>query len=518
MRYKFLLSALLFSLSLSAQGPFLQVSTSGFIDCANPGNSQAMLMAFHNASSGFWTGPGNFFAAQDFVQVSKAGEYTFCALDNQGNQTCASVQVQQQNTLAIHTRFCGDCTGGGFKIGLDPLPPNYTGYWTLGSFTNFGFPCTGISEPGLWQAHAIDPLSGCVSTDVIDVTSVENQHPGVSAGTDFAVSCGVPGALNGSGANEPGMIGIEWTTTDGHFVGDPHNPNTLIDKVGTYVLHIWNLGVGCVVTDTTQVFPGRYIWIDTLTTDNLCTGDSEGSIAITPTTGAVTPLSYLWPDGATTEDRQGLPAGKYKLSITDAAGCPGYRYITVKEPDSLDFDIDIVQTSVTPPRYTVTLSASGGTDQSIYQYRRQRVDGSWGGWRNLPVFLNVQKKTLGFGVRTKAVTGCSLERTKFIAVQADADPSDRSDLGASEEGFLLYPNPAREEVQVVLPETEEESGSEKHTVLFYDGLGRLAKTFEIEGAEAAVRWNDGVAPGWYFVVVKNAVGGIVGKSSLEVIR
>jgi VCBS repeat-containing protein len=51
-----------------------------------------------------------------------------------------------------------------------------------------------------------------------------------------------------------------------------------------------------------------------------CPGASNGAINIT-VSGANGNVTYLWNDGATTEDRTGLAAGSYYVTVTDAFGC-----------------------------------------------------------------------------------------------------------------------------------------------------------------------------------------------------
>lgn len=51
-----------------------------------------------------------------------------------------------------------------------------------------------------------------------------------------------------------------------------------------------------------------------------CGNASNGEIGISPS-GGRSPYTYLWSDGATTEDRANLLAGQYCVTVTDANGC-----------------------------------------------------------------------------------------------------------------------------------------------------------------------------------------------------
>ncbi|MEO6037630.1 MAG: T9SS type A sorting domain-containing protein [Saprospiraceae bacterium] len=521
MKYLSTLGFVIAGFALFAQGPMVNLSSSGKIDCAHPGATQATLFAYHNGVYGYWEHDYEYISDNELITVTKAGEYTFCAYDAQGHMTCKDIYVGQQNTLPVKAVFCGNCSGD-FRIGLQALPTNYTGYWTNGPATSYDIQCAAINAPGTWIAHAIDPATGCESNDAIQITSLENKFPNVNAGTDIGLGCGYSVHLNGSGASEPGMISHLWTTIDGHFVGDPKTTDPLIDKIGTYVLSIWNLGVGCVQRDTCLVKPGYYKWLDTLTTNILCQGASTGAIDLTPN-GPNTPYTYLWTDGDTTEDRHNLKAGTYKVLITEKTGCAAYRSVTLTEPDSLDFKVAMELTSSVPiVGYKVTLTATGGYYPPKYQYRRQRMNGTWTNWTNSPVFLNVPKQTLGFSVRVNPSTGCNLERTKFVAVQTPftGDPVEWNNLSAPNQygNLLIYPNPARNAVEVIFPDTGEENmGDESFTISLYDALGRLTKNMaSASDAPTMLTWGDELAPGVYFVTVRDARGTMVGTGRLEI--
>ncbi len=57
-----------------------------------------------------------------------------------------------------------------------------------------------------------------------------------------------------------------------------------------------------------------------VSTDAICVGSATGSINITVTNGEL-PYSFIWSNGATTEDLTGLVAGNYIVTVTEANGC-----------------------------------------------------------------------------------------------------------------------------------------------------------------------------------------------------
>ena len=103
-------------------------------------------------------------------------------------------------------------------------------------------------------------------------------------------------------------------------------------------------------------------------TDVLCNGNSTGAIDLS-VSGGTAPYTYLWSNGATTQDITGLAAGSYSVTVTDANGCTGTTNITITQPAALSVSISS-QTNVAcygGSTGALTMSGTGGT--SPYQYK-----------------------------------------------------------------------------------------------------------------------------------------------------
>jgi hypothetical protein len=71
--------------------------------------------------------------------------------------------------------------------------------------------------------------------------------------------------------------------------------------------------------------------------------------------------SYLWSNGATTEDISGLTAGNYSVTVTDANGCTASTSVTITEPDVLVVTATPGTILCNGGTTSVVVSATGGT-------------------------------------------------------------------------------------------------------------------------------------------------------------
>lgn len=116
---------------------------------------------------------------------------------------------------------------------------------------------------------------------------------------------------------------------------------------------LWDFAKGC-SAPTVQLVSS---------TNNDCFGQSNGSITVTAV-GGITPFSYAWSNGASTQNLSNLPAGNYTLTVTGSlGGTKSFGPITITQPQN---PVEANLSSFTPAGCgglggTATVIASGGT-------------------------------------------------------------------------------------------------------------------------------------------------------------
>jgi gliding motility-associated-like protein len=107
------------------------------------------------------------------------------------------------------------------------------------------------------------------------------------------------------------------------------------------------------------------ITVTPVVTNTTCTA-SIGAINIT-VSGGTSPYTYLWSNGATTEDISGLAAGDYNVTVTDANGCNKNMQFTVETDVSTITVTPVVTNTICAAAFgSINITVSGGTSPYTY--------------------------------------------------------------------------------------------------------------------------------------------------------
>ncbi|HEY0066676.1 MAG TPA: T9SS type A sorting domain-containing protein [Flavisolibacter sp.] len=247
------------------------------------------------------------------------------------------------------------CTGGSIDISVSGGTPPYSYSWSNGANTQ------DISNlaPGSYTVTVTDGTgttkqatftvgdNGCVQP--ITITGNVTNASCTGGAVDITVSGGVtPYSYSWSNGA---------TTQDLSNVPAGSYTVTVTDGAGTTKQATFTVGNnGCV----------QPIAITGNVTNAGCTG---GAVDIT-VSGGVTPYTYSWSNGATTQDLSNVPAGNYTVTVTDAAGTTKQASFTVGN-NGCNTPITItgnVTNASCNSGGSIDISVSGGTPPYTYSW------------------------------------------------------------------------------------------------------------------------------------------------------
>ena len=221
---------------------------------------------------------------------------TFVITNDAGNLIIASYSLGEEN--------CGNANGS-VDITVTGGAMPYTFAWSNGALSE---DLTGLAA-GTYDVTITDG-NGCQTSSSYTV----NNNAGTLAATATItpeLCTSANGAINQTVTGGNGVLTYSWdsgqTTQDINVLQTGTYTCTITDETGCYIVEVYNVGQGS----------GDITLVGSNITHEVC-GNLQGEVNITLTGNN---LSYLWSNGATTEDLTGVAAGNYSCTITNLQGC-----------------------------------------------------------------------------------------------------------------------------------------------------------------------------------------------------
>ncbi len=264
--------------------------------------------------------------------------------------TCSTLIAKLQKTNVS----CFGGSNGQLQVVIqDGLAP-YTYAWSTGETTS----------------SIMNLVAGSYSVTVMDANSNTMTLSEIISGpqaivlTETITNPSCSGSANGS-------INLSVTGGSGTFVFAWNNGSTqqnLIDLAsGSYTVVVTD-SAGCVAQKTVSLINTTVISAGVTFTHPTCS-QSNGTIDITPS-GGVSPYTYLWSTGATTQDLQNGGPGTYTVKITDANGCSVDKIYALRINNTLSLTYLVTPTScLDDASGAINLSVSGGTAPYTYLWQ-----------------------------------------------------------------------------------------------------------------------------------------------------
>ncbi len=134
---------------------------------------------------------------------------------------------------------------------------------------------------------------------------------------------------------------------------------------GLYIVTVTDSN-GCQASATANIVDATAPAISVTSLTNVtCPGGNNGSITIS-VSGGLSPYTYYWDNGSTTQNISKLTAGPYVIEVTDANGCKATQVITITQPPSFAMSVGTATASCGGSDGSATLTVSGGTGSYTY--------------------------------------------------------------------------------------------------------------------------------------------------------
>lgn len=297
-----------------------------------------------------------------------AGTYLVVVTDlTLGDQVPAFAVVTDPPPLVIFfsniAPSCFSMCNGSSSSSVAGGTPGYTYLWAPGGQTTSSITnqCAGT------YSLTVTDINGCTRQQISIITQPSALAPN---GTASMVTCF--SACDGAASVNPSGATPAYT-----FLWMPSgNTTNSISALcpGTHTCTVTDNN-GCTATYSVQITQPQPLTATNNVTDASCSGVCDGAIT-TSASGGTPGYTYLWmPGGQTTPNINGLCAGSYTLTVTDANNCTTSRTVTVQEPFPLS--VNPTGTNITcfgacngsaaanasggSPPYTYAWSPSGGT-------------------------------------------------------------------------------------------------------------------------------------------------------------
>jgi gliding motility-associated-like protein len=295
-----------------------------------------------------------------------AGSYSVAITDANGCSVSGNVIISDPPCDALSINIAttdvlcfGGNTGSAFANVNGATPP-YTVAWSNGA--------TGNTVNGLSAGNYSVIITDAVNCSQAIPFSI--SEPTQLTMTSFQTNSSCFGANNG---------GIDLTVNGGTF---PYtfnwNNGSLSEDLedigpGNYSVTVTD-GKGCQVSTSKVITEPQQLTASIQITTPTCMSNSDGSIDLS-ISGGTPGYSFLWSNGATTEDISGIVSGGYSVLVSDANGCitqPSPIIFSVTEPLEL-----VATTSISDyngfgvscnnsTNGSIDLSVTGGTTPYTY--------------------------------------------------------------------------------------------------------------------------------------------------------
>lgn len=285
-------------------------------DLSCNGSGDGMVTTNASGGTGAFTYLWSNGATTQNIDSIAAGPYMVTVTDANGCTEVDSATAAEPSAIvfadSLSLPLCNGDSNGSLLVTPSGGAGSYTYLWSTGDVT----PSTGLIPTGTYSVVVTD-TTGCSQTH-----SILLPEPAPFSVSSVATNPGCIGSSNGAIDLTPqgGTPAYSYLWNTGDTIED------LTGLTATVFIVLVSDANGCSDADTIILNNPTPISVGGTALDD--TGSNNGSIDLT-VSGGTPGYTYLWSNGATTEDLSGLGAGVYNVTVTDNNGCTSTQTFTI---------------------------------------------------------------------------------------------------------------------------------------------------------------------------------------------
>ncbi|MBI3510631.1 MAG: T9SS type A sorting domain-containing protein [Bacteroidetes bacterium] len=293
-----------------------------------------------------------------------AGSYTVTVTNGVQSAT-ATVTITEPTMLTATESHVNVACFGGMNGSATAVAsggtPNYSYSWNstpvqnTQTATNLG--------PGSYTCTVTDN-NGCSTTVVSIITQPSSAVSATSSNTSVNCFGGSDGTATATPFGGTPPYSYSWNSTPAQMTQTATGL-----PMGTYACTITDAN-GCATSVATTIAqPSTAVMATTTSTSVSCNGGNDGSATVSAS-GGTPAYTYMWsPGNQTTTMINGLTAGTYTATVTDANGCMATSTVTVMQPNPLMANVTMINASCNGSCDGVAMAnPTGGTSPFMYSW------------------------------------------------------------------------------------------------------------------------------------------------------
>lgn len=269
---------------------------------------------------------------------------------NDSTQTCSTLSAM----LKVLNAKCYGQSTGSLEVAIEDGKAPFLYRWSTGSTDSVLQNLTaGVYSVTVTDANGNTlTLSKEVAQPADILISESIFNPSCSGNANGSIDLSVSG----------GVGGYQYSWSNGATAKDLTSLSA-----GLYTVTVTDSS-GCSKQKSIMLTNASRVSLSGSVTKTSC-GQTNGAINLT-VSGGMTPYTYVWNNGATTEDVQNLPAGSYKIMVTDAAGCTAQSTYVVSENNTVRVNFTVTPAGCfNEPIGAIDITPSGGTSPYTYTWQ-----------------------------------------------------------------------------------------------------------------------------------------------------